>query len=91
MKKLNKKGSFGWVMISALILIFGTALVFMCTSQVIDKLYMKFNGTFNDTGIQTVFTQIHTYYLAFPLVLIFGAVLWIIVEATKQEPGSGYY
>ena len=88
---MNKKGSMGIVMLSALIIVLTVSMVYIVGTPIITALHSEFNGTFNNTATQDRFSQILIIWNAWPFIIIFGAVLWVFITAMKKEPDTGVF
>lgn len=86
----GKKASLGYVLIAGLVITTIVTFCYLAFSPMIDSLYTKFDGSFAQPEVQSTFQKVKIFWNAWPLVIIFGVIVWIFVEAMKKEPDTGF-
>jgi len=88
----KRKGAM-FVFLAALVILFVTTLLWIIFSQAyVPHLFPQAETHLegHNASMET-FGLIKTAWNFWPLVMIVGMVIWVIVAAQKREPDTGYY
>lgn len=90
---MNKNGA-ALIMISAMIAIFVLLIVYFSTSKPFYVLNDNFNATQtalgNTKGVESL-GKIDTVWRNFPLLIIVGIIVWLIIRLIKRQDNQYYY
>lgn len=82
----DKKGQELAVWIFALIFIFMISLIYIIMTQPFVFIRDKFAPNFTGTEFEDTFNKIDTFWKTWPVLLIFGVIIWALVSSAKQTP-----
>ena len=86
-KHRNKKSQGNLVVwIFALIFLFTVALVYIIMTKPFITIRDMFEPNFTGTEFEDTFNKINTFWIVWPILVIFGVFLWAILATMQQRP-----
>ena len=88
--KLEKKGAAGYVFIILLISIFAIGVIYVTMAHPFQEIFQVFYDNMS-SDFQPTMQKIRSVWIMFPMIVIFGLIIWAFVNAQKREPDSGMF
>ena len=89
-KNLRGKRGAAFVWLSALMAIFMVGLLYLVMTQPYMTVYDYVDARVNSTDYDTTFTQIRTYWRAWPLLVLAGLIMWAFIATMRKDPNEYY-
>ena len=89
-KPKSKKAAAGYVFIILLISIFTIGIVYVTMAHPFQMIYQTFYDNMS-SDFQPTMQKIRSVWIMFPMIVIFGLIVWAFINSLKREPDSGMF
>lgn len=87
---LPKKGSAAYVFIVLLASLFVIGLIYVVMARPFDIIYTSLYSNIT-SDMQPTAQKIRSVWIMYPMIVIFGLIVWAIISTLKREPDTGMY
>jgi heme/copper-type cytochrome/quinol oxidase subunit 2 len=89
-KPKGNKAAAGFVYIILMVSIFIIGVIYVTMAHPFQEIYQTFYNNMS-SDFQPTMQKIRSVWIMFPMITVFGLVVWAFINSLKREPDSGMY